>query len=63
MKIFSNRDSETRRNLMCWKEKSPVENTWLDRSDLQQIGLVVLKCYESLSIPNSTGRVLSHRGE
>ena len=38
-------DDETRQYLIRWKGKSPTENAWLDRSDLQQIGQVVLNCY------------------
>jgi len=32
--IIFTRDGGTRRHLVCWKGKSPAEDTWLDHSEL-----------------------------
>jgi len=42
------------------ERESPAEDTWLDRSELQQIDPEILEYYESYSIPTRRSRVLSH---
>ena len=41
--IIFKEDSGTWRYLICWKGKSPTEDTWLDRSDLKLINPDVLE--------------------
>ena len=52
--IISTRDGGTRRYLIRWKGKSPAEDTWLDRSELQQIDPDLLEYYESYFTRDST---------
>ena len=52
--IISTRDGGTQRYLICWKGKSPAENTWLDRSELHQIDPYLLEYYESFFTRDST---------
>ena len=52
--IISTRDGGTRRYLIRWKGKSPAEDTWLDRSELQQIDPDLLEYYESSFTRDST---------
>ena len=40
--------------LIRWKGKSPAEDTWLDRSELQQIDPDLLEYYESSFTRDST---------
>ena len=53
-KIISTRDGGTQRYLIRWKGKSPAEDTWLDRSELQQIDPDLLEYYESSFTHDST---------
>ena len=61
--IISTRDGGTRRYLIRWKGKSPAEDTWLDRSELQKIDPDLLEYYESSFTRDSTKSSFLPHGE
>ena len=59
--IITTKDGGTRKYLIQWKEKSPTDDSWIDRSELQKIDLDILEHYESSSL-NSTKSSFSQPG-
>jgi len=52
--IITTKDGGTRKYLVRWKGKSPTDDSWIDRSELQNIDPDILEQYESFSFSNST---------
>ena len=44
--IISTKDWGTRKYLVRWKGKSPTDDSWIDRSELQKIDPDILEQYE-----------------
>ena len=53
-KIITTQDRGIRKYLICWTEKVPIDDTWLDRSEVSKIDRAILKQYESTFTSNST---------
>ena len=58
--IITTKDGGTRRYLARWKGKLPIDDTWVNRSKLQQIDSDILEQYESLQLLTRQSRVLSN---
>ena len=61
--IMATKFNGTRMYLIRWKEKVPIENTWLDWGELQRMDSDALEQYESASTPNSMGSSFLPPGE
>jgi len=53
-KIITTKAYGIRKYLICWTEKVPINDTWLDESELLKIDYEILKQYESNATSNLT---------
>ena len=52
-KIITTQDGGIRKYLICWTGKVPIDDIWLDRSELSKIDHEILEQYESTFTSNS----------